>query len=345
MNDNSRVEARVAALIAGYADRAPIDVDPMAMTRLVAADRGRRAPAWLGVAPAGRSVGFGLLVLAMLATLVAGALIAGGAALNRTPDEVLTERVLVEPYIGLPPEGAPVSTPETGELVLAFFGRVSALGMKFHRVWVYSDGRLIWIREGSLPFGASTSSTGVLEQRLSPEGVELMRSEAISTGQQGDPRAGNNAGLLWGDITVRQGEQLVDVNWLDSNLPGRLADPAKWLPASAWADQRIGAYVPARHAVCIEPSGVLNFLPDATTELIRSRARDLGRPARESEDLRCPFRVTTEDARAIMASFADAGIPPEPYHRYHIPFAPGQEPGWLEILPVLPHDEVVCDCG
>lgn len=343
MNDNSRFEARVAELIAAYADRAPIDVDPMAMTRLAAADVGRRAPAWVGFAPAGRSLGFPLFVMATLATLVVGALIAGGQPFRRDPDEILIERALVEPFIGLPPEGAPLSTPETGELVLSFGGRPNAIGLKFHRVWVYSDGRLIWIREGNLPFGASTGSTGVLEQRLTPLGVELMRSEASTGLHEDDPDRWHKPGVLWGGIKVRDGEQLVDVKWLDPELPGRLADPTSWLPASAWEDQRIGGYVPSRHAVCLEPSGLIDVLPDPTKELILTRANRIAGPARNSEDLRCPYRVTTEDARAIIATLDEAGLQRRPYLRYHIPL--GLSQGWVEILPVLPNGDVVCDCG
>ncbi len=262
------------------------------------------------------------------------------------PTRFFTGRTLVEPFIGLPPEGAPLSTPETGELVLSFGGRPHAIGLKFHRVWVYSDGRLIWIRESNVPIG-------VLEQRLTREGVELMRSRVMAAGLHDFVPVGTRIdqawwgrpGVLWGGLVVHDGERLVDAEWSDSEMPALLADPTSWLPASAWADQRIGAYVPSRHAICIEPASILDFLPDATTELIRSRASDLGRPARESEDLRCPFRVTTEDARAIMASLDNEGLQRVPYLRYHISFAPGQNPGWMEILPVLPHGEVVCDCG
>jgi hypothetical protein len=44
-----------------------------------------------------------------------------------------------------------------------------------------SHGRVIWRREGG-PTGVDGVRTGLLEQHLTPEGIELLRSEIISTG-------------------------------------------------------------------------------------------------------------------------------------------------------------------
>lgn len=52
------------------------------------------------------------------------------------------------------------------------------------RAWVYADGRIIWDRRphylgGSrIPEGANELNSGYLEQRLAPEGVELVRAAA-----------------------------------------------------------------------------------------------------------------------------------------------------------------------
>jgi hypothetical protein len=68
----------------------------------------------------------------------------------------------------LPPEGASPSAPERGKLVA---GKED--------IYVYADGRMIWGREG-LPVW--------LEQHLTPEGVELVRSGAVRLdGQSLDP--------------------------------------------------------------------------------------------------------------------------------------------------------------
>jgi Tol biopolymer transport system component len=80
-------------------------------------------------------------------------------------------------FVGLPPEGASPSTPQRGELVVYLAG--PEIG---RRTWVYADGRMIWHRYADLPEGANSEFTGFLEQRLTPEGVELVRSEVASLG-------------------------------------------------------------------------------------------------------------------------------------------------------------------
>ena len=214
--------------------------------------------------------------------------------------------------IALPPEGAPPSP--DGELVLAVDGRGAAAGRALTYMYLYADGRLIWWREGVSPEGV------VFEQRLTPEGVELLRSEVISsglvqppgsdktfddpdtpfmTGGVADPDPLAFVGSIW----VRDGDRVAEL-FLDwAYYPGdatsqpdaiataeqeraielldeRLADPASWLPASAWADQEIRAYVPSRYRVCygggpisdrptVERDRILEGLPEPTQELLR----------------------------------------------------------------------------
>jgi len=130
-------------------------------------------------------------------------------------------------FIGLPPEGATPSSPASGELEIFYWGhgdpgdkpgdgpRVMA--------WVYADGRLISWRTGSdLPESANPLSTGFLEQRLTPEGVELLRSEVTSTGlfardrvlvtDRGGPRF----------VDVRNGDRLTEIRReiFGDNFPG-----------------------------------------------------------------------------------------------------------------------------
>ena len=78
-------------------------------------------------------------------------------------------------FIGLAPLGATPSTPESGELEIFYWADRGAPGVAEGRSrnWVYADGRLI----------SDRSSSGLIEQRLSPEGLELLRSEILSTGQ------------------------------------------------------------------------------------------------------------------------------------------------------------------
>ena len=185
----------------------------------------------------------------------------------------------------LPPDGAPPSSPEDGELVLAVQGRGIAAGRALTHMYVYADGRLIWWREGDLPAGAHEHA--ILEQRLTPEGVELLRSEMISSGlfDRGLVFMGGEAEPdplpFWGTMAVSDGDRMVQLQlgWVyvsteelceDSADPScegdtimtaeqehalklldaRLFDPASWLPPSAWADQGIKIYVPTTYRVC-----------------------------------------------------------------------------------------------
>ena len=75
--------------------------------------------------------------------------------------------------IGLPPEGATPSAPERGELVDSYF--IAIGGYRYAGVArLYADGRLIWRQH--FPDQEWSSSTGWVEQRLTPQGVELVRT-------------------------------------------------------------------------------------------------------------------------------------------------------------------------
>jgi hypothetical protein len=235
---------------------------------------------------------------------------------------------------------------------------------------VYAAGRLIWDREGSLPTGASQHTTGFLEQRLTPEGVELLRSEALTTGLFGhDLTVVYGSGLThWGSITVRQDGQLVQLDWDTPDgmalqerqdpsfdrpryrdatpeqssalerLTARLANPASWLPASAWQDREIRAYVPSRMAVCANPSVYAPgfVLPDRAKELLRNADVHDG----------C-YVVTLAKARAIADALEDAGlerVDPEWWQGYRIDNR--SDYNMVFFLTILPHGEAICQsCG
>lgn len=279
--------------------------------------------------------------------------------------------ILDKGFIGVPPEGVMPSAPEHGELVLKFRGRPTVLGGAGYRVWVYADGRLIWDREGSLPMGASQLRTGFLEQRLTPEGAERLRSEALSTGLFGhDLSLVSDASLgAWGDITVRQDGQLVQLDWITpesvaeseqfdpsfdrsryrdatpkqnsalERLTARLTNPASWLPASAWQDREIRAYVPSRMAVCAGPLGF-----DAPGSLLPDRAKEL-LPNADMHD-GC-YVVTLAKARAIADALEDAGLErvgPGEWQAYRIDKRRDTNVIFFETI--LPHGESMCTtCG
>jgi hypothetical protein len=155
-----------------------------------------------------------------------------------------TVRVLIldKGFIGLPPVAATPSAPESGELVLRWWG-ASATHRRPH--WrrgvapyvgtrVYADGRMIWWRDGHVPDGANELASGYLEQRLTPEGLELLRSEVARLLDHSrallepvpadhDPSRGPYGGLTlfvpgdygsnWGEVWVPEGERFVRLQW------------------------------------------------------------------------------------------------------------------------------------
>jgi hypothetical protein len=216
-------------------------------------------------------------------------------------------------FIGLPPQGATPSTPESGELEIFYWIGDPEGNLGRSRAWVYTDGRLLWLRGGAdlnLIAGANRFSSGFLEQRLTPEGVELLRSEILSAGEFGleplhdpfpcpegeslvryscaTPEAPLGSEPLqvpyWVTIDVHNVGHLVSVDRASDleRLEARLTDPVSWLPASAWADRETRAYVPSRFAVCYgtspptratEPSRILSLLPAAAADMLRGEDR------------------------------------------------------------------------
>jgi hypothetical protein len=261
--------------------------------------------------------------------------------------------ILDRGFIGLPPQGATPSAPESGELEIFYWGNGDpgdepgdGPGIK---VWVYADGRLIsWQTGSDLPESANPLSTGFLEQRLTPEGVELLRSEVTSTGlfdhdqvlvtDRGAPRF----------VDVRNGSRLVHVGAVREcanprapcllPIPGatnatpsqanalyrlnrRLSDPVSWLPESAWADRDIRAYVSSKYAVCyggwlpdqqIERSRVLGLLPAAARDLLEDATLRQGPLFGEPGNFRPSYEycsdMTTDEARAVAVALDDAGL-------------------------------------
>ena len=267
-------------------------------------------------------------------------------------------------FIGLPPEGATPSTPERGELVISYRGHLPARiiwtknrnwGKAF--AWVYDDGRLIWHRDDDRRYGANHISTGYLEQRLTPEGVELFRSALIATGifEGRRPDSITNPRR----IEVRDGDRLLSAGTgfgghagdrEGTKLAALFTDPTSWLPASAWEDRNVSAYVPSKFAVClwgmgIEPSRVSALLPAAARELLRGRPP--ANPSSPFSDSSCS-EVTTQRARVLDDALTDAGL--ERWLRaeqlaYRLN-GPAREPSAvISFTPYLPHGKWVSTVG
>ena len=302
----------------------------------------------------------------------------------------------------LPPEGAPPSSPKHGELVVAVTGDSTALGGARTEMYVYADGRLIWWHEGAFPEGDNT----LHEQHLTAEGVELLRSEVISSGliprswtsreehQVGGPATMSNGDPdvplpFVGNIAVREDDLVwqyfeppgsffteVDVGHTAcvsgwgcvhhmtaeqeqtlERLDSRLADPASWLPASAWADQEIKTYMPSAYQFCygglyetIEQAHILDALPVSAREPLR------GGSPRESLGAIYPTRVTeycsdvtSEQTYVIVRALAAAGIEVGPGSgpigrrgTFAYTFSTDWGDAEIRVDPVLPHGGIVC---
>lgn len=284
--------------------------------------------------------------------------------------------VFQQGIVGLPPAGAAPSTPKKGELVLHFvFGHSMGDHGRF-AVFVYADGRLITERIGDYslaPTDEHRKSTGLLERRLTPEGVERVRAEVISTGLfDRDLHLTSGRGLTYGYVGVPTGDGLVQVIWGDITWEGvdpdaprefptpeqanalirldeRLADPTSWLPASAWADRQLKQYVAPGYSVCYQgPRGlgqsqVLALLPPAAQDFLRIR------DTRQEEYTNLAGRfvywcsdLTNDESRALARILDSAGLKGHEdvfgltYGAYQREIG-GPPDFWLNFEPLSPH--------
>jgi hypothetical protein len=251
-------------------------------------------------------------------------------------------------YAGLPPQGAHASMPATAKLL------VSVSPSPWSTWNVYADGRIVWQKWNHsgdalvLPRGASMLDTGYVEQRLTPRGVQLFRSRVLSTGLfQHNLRLvlGNHARVY---DRVRRGDRMVSVEGVPSpsqswknftkptpaqarglaQLDALLADPASWLPKTAWANREIRAFVPSHYLVALDRGPPdMSKLPAPLPELLR-RYKKLLRHG-------CQV-VATSQARAILQAFVETGISPSDNHAYSIAFDFKGLGFYSPVVPPLP---------
>jgi hypothetical protein len=335
--------------------------------------------------------------------LVAFAVAAVVAAAAATAIGSVRDFVLRTGFIGLPPIGATPSSPASGELEIWYWAPwfVNEGENGRTRAWVYADGRLISWGGPDRPGSANPLSTGFSEQRLTPEGVERLRSEIAAAGDFGDlddlappgkppcplgqSPSDREKAIANGDcqlptpepapdapITVPFSTPIVvaDLGTLvhvdharDLNrLYARLSDPGSWLPASAWVEKDVRAYVSSKYDVCygggppdqqVEQSRLLALLPPAARDLLGDAPLRQGPLFGEPGNFRPSYEycsdMTTDEARAVALALDDAGFQESGASRLHYRIeAPGSNPGeadvWFE--PYLPHGEVTCSvCG
>ena len=150
----------------------------------------------------------------------------------------------------------------------------------------------------AVPEGANEFTSGYLEQRLTPEGVELLRSEVVgllegsgipleTVPTDDEPRGypawkcatATGSSALIGEApasrAVATPEQLAALRRVDALL----TDTASVLPSSAWAVREVRAYVPTHYAVCIDTSPpkdasqLLSLLPTRAADVLRDKSR------------------------------------------------------------------------
>ena len=247
----------------------------------------------------------------------------GTSNASRTAPDVVPSSTTIPPGERLPPttagdasttapllpEGAP-STPHIGELVASAWPGQGPPGFS-SGYSLYADGRLIRWSEAA-------SGGGFVEQRLTPEGVERVRSQFLASGlfdptQPGPPLGcagpfcvrGDDGRLLSAPQSAAGAEQLVSyLSTLDSSLP-----------KTEWAARRIRTYVASRFSVCvgtyanvpdraipvqIDLSTVLPALPTEAAELLRAALERQG--AAIPEGPFC-FETTLEEARTLADVF------------------------------------------
>ena len=187
----------------------------------------------------------------------------------------------------LPPTGAAPSSPETGELV-------ASLAQYHQGAWnLYADGRLVSIDD--------QRCCEWLEQRLTPDGVELVRSAFLTSGlfdpdqPSADPPPDDNPFAAC--PCVRDGDKLlstVPAGGAGPRQPGPaeaalieyLRDLPSSVPASEWVDQTGRPFVAAKQGICFfhsAPTGipepltdlpaVVASLPPTAAELLAGRDR------------------------------------------------------------------------
>jgi hypothetical protein len=270
-----------------------------------------------------------VLSAALLALTVAAC--GGGGAQSAGPAPTIPDAAKRVGFIGLPPKGAQPSYPQRSELVAHWWASAPGDWGK-SRFWVFADGRLISLREADIPEGANPRSTGFLEQRVTPEGVELLRSAVVGS----DPPR-----VTW-DVTAE-------------------------LPKRAWADRTIRAYVPWRYAVCSDEgdAGALGHHPQTRGlgrlwSLLPARAKDvlhgnqMDAARSDVANVYC-WDLTTKEARALAVALEDGKFErSQQAHDFSLtyeskrsdPAEPELALVYISFEPILPNGEWTCSpCG
>jgi hypothetical protein len=170
----------------------------------------------------------------------------------------------------IPPAGTAVSTPVEGKLIAdAYVGFAG-------QIRVYADGRVLSAESGSSP---------LVEQRLSPEGVELVRRFV-----------GKRVHLGYGLGHLPDTDRLASLLGDSGGI---------WSRQSAWEDREGKPYVPARYAAC--PHSELPPGDEALLDLLPASAQALLRGSDPALKQGACFDLAPVEARSLVAILSDAG--------------------------------------
>jgi hypothetical protein len=201
-------------------------------------------------------------------------------------------------FDGLPPESATPSEPFRGELVVE--GLSCGTCRRPYITNLYADGRLIWAK--GVPFsGGCCRFSAWIEQRLTPEGVELL-------------------GELWRELPPFE----------------RRRNPGEQLPVSAWEDVELRPYVPQRYAILPRSLGMF---PAAARDLLRGTEGEVFSYRWQGDEELERFVLTIDETRALAEILGDAGFE-GPEFEEGIPGglvwdSPDGET--IQVEPILPH--------
>jgi hypothetical protein len=300
------------------------------------------------------------VLLATILALVTAACGSGGAAAEGNMKDLVPSAKYPTHFAGVPPEGTHPSAPTTGKLLLSFSVQPNSKSSSYlYMTWnVYADGRVIWQKWNSrddaivIPAGARRIDTSYVQQRLTPRGVQLLRARILSTGLfEHNLRLGiaRHHPVIFG--RVRRGDHMVTLGPGEVNdhepitkatpdlahgfaqLQAMLTDTAAWsLPATAWADREVRAFLPAQYLFAYDRG-----TPDLTklpSPLLPYKKLFSHGPST------CQI-LTTGYLRTILQAFLEAGIAPLTNRADEIAFkleGPHGGPSGPHFSPVLPSD-------
>jgi len=263
-------------------------------------------------------------------------------------------------YAGLPPAGTQTSGPAAGRLVLK-------IEPQPHTSWdVYADGRIIWQKWTDagdprvIPGGTDPHDIGYVQQRLTPTGVQMLRSQILALAQPAGLFRRNvilgRKGFEQGDIVARykiridgrlieatvmppsyfNGHRHTNASRAQIHALARirtlLINVTNRLPASAWTDTAIRPYVPSHYAAVFD-----QFRPDPAR--LPSPAREMLRRYQPLIDNACQI-MTTDHVRQLLAAFERSGVKLVGAHALHLEATVPAERGHHTILSFLPQAPV-----